>query len=85
LPGLTRALDGGLRGRVQVELPAAENARPTITEVWANGTITISLPSGTRLRLDYVMPRARITFGKPDTAWRVLIEPLPSSAAWPRR
>jgi hypothetical protein len=85
LPGLTRALDVAQRGRVQVNLPAAENARPTITEVWANGTITITLPSGTRLRLDYVMPRARITFEKPDAAWHVLVEPLPSSAAWPRR
>jgi hypothetical protein len=79
LPGLTRALDAGQRGRVQVNLPATANARPTTSEVWAIGTITITLPSGARLRLDNVMPRARITFERPDDTWRVIVEPLPAS------
>jgi hypothetical protein len=79
LPVLTRALDAGQRGRVQVNLPATANARPTTKEIWAIGTITVTLPSGARLRLDNVMPRARITFERPDETWRVIVEPLPAS------
>jgi hypothetical protein len=67
------------RGLIRVDLPAG-NGRPATTEIWANGTITVTLPSGARLRLGSLVPRARITFEKPDTAWRVIVEPLPASA-----
>lgn len=81
LPGVTQALVGGQRGRVQVSLPMMPNAHPTTREIWANGTITVTLPSGARLRLDNVMPKARITFERPDATWRVIVEPLPASVA----
>jgi hypothetical protein len=79
LPGPTRPSDAGQRGRVQVQLPAMPNALPTTREIWAIGTITVTLPSGARLWLDNVMPRARITFERPDDTWRVIVEPLPAS------
>jgi hypothetical protein len=66
------------RGQVRVDLPAG-SGRPATTEIWASGTITVTLPSGARLRLGSLVPRARITFEKPDAAWRVIVEPLPPS------
>jgi hypothetical protein len=70
---------GDLRGSVRVDLPVGSD-RPTITEIWATGMITTALPSGVRLRLGSLIPRARITFEKPDTAWRMVVELLPASS-----
>jgi hypothetical protein len=75
-PELRGVGDG--RGQVRVILPAGAD-RPVITEIQARGAITLTLPTGTRLRLGDFVPRARITFQKPDPVWRIIVEPLPAA------
>lgn len=75
-PGSSREYLGAVpSGSQSVVLPRTNN-RPSVGVIWTEGPITLRLNNGVKLRLDNLIDRARVTFAKPDSHWRVVVEPL---------